>query len=798
MIKNYLLIIWRNFYRQPTFTVLNLSGLTVGIAATLIILLYIDFEFNFDRFHENASDIYRVEADKINTHNKTMDVDWVSASNNLAYYLKQDYPEIKEVVRFYEFHQNERIRFQYQGQEFEEAEVVTTDSSLFDVFSYQLLGGNPQEALRGPNKIVLSQRLAERIFEDEEPVGKTLETKLVHAITGLEEDYNLVVSGVFANTPRNTHLYAQAFISAETDPYLLEYYFKRFQTLTYVQLNPSANPTELAPKLTAIYDTYLDPQIEPVLKSIDHELVPLTKIHFEETGGLTYLYIFSAIGFLILLIAGISYVNLVTAQGSKRAQEIGIRKVLGSNRKQLIFQFLMESFCLSLLALFLAISLLNIGIPYINATLDLYLESSQLWQPQVILGLLGILFLLGILGGSYPAFILSAFKPITTLKGKLVKSTPVRKALVGIQFAVVIFVLVCTGMIYDQLNFIRNKDLGFRQEQVVRLTLSGAENMEQGPLLKELLLSDPNILKTSTSSFTPGLFGMARRPVSAKGTAGEEPQLCWSGNIDYDYLNTYEIELLKGRNFSSEFPGDRENSVLVNEAFVQNFGLEAPLLGAEVRWGDKGNPNFFTVIGVVKDFHQSSLHSPIESQVFRFRPESNLLSVQLGKDIQAGINHIEKTWASVFPNQPFEYQFLDDLFQQRYEADQRRGQIFFAFSILTIFIAFLGLFGLASYLAKQRTKEIGIRKVFGAPVWNLVLLLSKNFLVLVLVVALPTFVIAWYVVQQWLDNFAFQVELNYLIFAVALLFTLILTFLTTSFHAIQVSSLNPAKTLRYE
>ena len=384
------------------------------------------------------------------------------------------------------------------------------------------------------------------------------------------------------------------------------------------------------------------------------------------------------------------------------------------------------------------------------------------------------------------------------MKGKLVKGTPMRKALVAVQFAVVIFVLTCTGMVYEQLQFLKQKNLGFDRDQILQLTFAGNEAIEKAPVLKEILLENPNILETSTCSFTPGLGGMIRRPISANGTAGQEPQFIYQGHIDYDYFSTMDIELLAGRNFSPDFPGDQQNSVIVNEAMIRNFGLEEPVIGEKIRWGDKNNPNFFTVIGVINDFHQSSLHSPIESQIFHFRPASTQLTVKMGDEVAKGIAHIKNSWATFFPDQPFEYRFLDEALQSHYIADHRRGRLFFSFSILTIFIAFLGLFGLASYLAKQRTKEMGIRKVFGASVVKMIVLMTKNFLWLVVLSALPAFVIAWYVIQKWLDNFAFQVNMNYLIFAIILLFTLLLTFVTTGFHAFRAAQINPAKTLKYE
>lgn len=798
MLKNYFTLLWRNVYRQPFHAFLNITGLTVGIGAAILILLYIDFELNFDQFHQHSDRIYRVETKAIQTHEKRMDVNWQTTTANFAPLIKQDYPEVEQMVRFFTFYQNEPVHFQLQDQTFEEENVLVTDSTVFDIFSFDFIHGSPTKALNGPGKLVISESLAQRIFGSQNPIGQTLESQLVHTVTSNEENYQFTITGVFKDLPRNTHLFTHALISAASDPELSNYYFNRFNVYTYVLLHKTASPNTLASKLTAIYNNYLDPELEPVMKNAQHELIPLTKIHAAETGGMRYIIIFSAVGLLLLLISGISYVNLVTAQASRRALEVGIRKVLGSKRQQLIFQFLTESLIFTIMALSIALALVHMSVEPINQLFDLHLNQQQLWQPQMVLMLLFIILLLGVLGGSYPAFFLSSFQPIAVLKGKLAKGAGIRQGLVMVQFVVVLFVLTSTGMVYEQLQFLRKKDLGFSQVHLLQLNLMGQEEMDKVDVMKNALLSQPNIQAVTTCNFTPGIGGMIRRPVSADSQIDQEPQIAHVGYVDYDYFSTMDVKLLSGRNFSPDFPGDQQNSLIINEACIRNFGLEPPIIGQKIRWGSQGNPHFYQVIGVVKDFHQNSLHSPIESQLFSLRPTSPQLTIKVDQDLAKGIEQAKASWSTVFPDKPFNYQFLDELLATRYEADQRRGKIFFSFSILTIFIAFLGLFGLASYLARQRTKEIGIRKVFGAGFWNILVLMTRHFFLLVIVAALPAFAIAWYVVQKWLENFAFQVEMDYFLFGLVLVFTLLLTLLTTGFHAVRVSKINPAKTLKYE
>ena len=796
MLHNYFKIIRRNLVRQPIHSGLNLLCLSIGIAAALLILMYINFEINYDRFHEKADRVFLLETESIKTHNKVIDVGWENASAPMAIYMKKDYPEVEATARFFNFFQNEKVELTLNDNPLSVEDVVAADSTVLDIFTFDFVYGSPEEALDGPNKIVLTESVAKRIFGEANPVGQILKTKLIHNQPDIDPNYNLMVTGVYRDLPKNSHLTLNGMISAASDPILDDYYFNLVNFRTYALLNPRTDADALAEKLTDIYTTYLDPKLEPVLKEAYHNLTPLTKIHMGETGGYAYLYIFGAIGLLMLLIAVISYVNLVTAQASKRSLEIGVRKVMGSTRRQLIGQFLSESLFFSVIAMGMAIALVVFAIPPINGMLGLQLDAQQLWQPQVVIGLLGILILIGILGGSYPAFFLSAFKPISVLKGTLSKGTPVRRVLVATQFAVVIFVLVSTGMIYSQLQFMRQKDLGFNKDQVVHVALTAEGALDKLPLLKTTLEQSPQIASVGTASFVPGL-GMSRRPISADNGTSQESQFVDFGSIDYDYLETMDIELVGGRNFSKDHPNDATEHIIINERLAKNFGLEDPV-GEQIRFGDSGNPNFVTVVGVVEDFHQSTLHDDIESQMFLLSPASFNLAVKINSDITTSINYIEKSWREVFPNETFAYRFLDEDLAQAYETDQVRAKLFLLFSIITIIISFLGLFGLVAYIAAQRVKEIGIRRVLGASTWNVVFLISKDFLLLVSLAAIPAFLVAWYFIQNWLEDFAFRADMNYALFGIVLLFILFLTFITTSLHAYRSTRLNPAETLKYE
>ncbi len=796
MIKNYLKVMQRNVLRKPVHTALNLSCLSIGIAGTLLILLYLHFELAYDRFHSNASRIYRVTTRAIKTHEKTIDVNWNSTPALLAPTIKQEYPGIEAYTRLYQFWISENVKFQYDENVLEEDEVYAADPTVFDVFSFDFISGDPKNALQGPDKIVISESLAKRIFGNEDAMGKILKTTLVHEQPDVESQYSFIITGVYRDMPKNVHLFADALISSQTDPVLEKYYFNQFNVFTYLLLHPQTNAETLTSKLPEIYTKYLDPVRDPVLVSASHRLTPITKIHMESTGGFTYVYIFSAVGLLLLLISGISYVNLATAQASRRALEIAMRKVMGSQQQQLIYQFLGESIALTLMAVVLALGIVMVGIRPLNEILSLNLSIRQLWTPQLVLGIPAIVILLGILGGCYPAFFLASIEPVKAMKDKIVRKAPLRKILVSVQLAIVTFVLISTGMIYDQLQYLRKKDLGFDKEHVVNLTMPGQDqDPRQYLVLKNTLLQNTSIKATGTSNFTPGIDDMGRRPIAIDGSSEQDQKFVYWGQFDYDFLPTMNIQVLSGRNFLPDFPSDTA-AVIVNETLVRAFGLKEPL-GDKVRFGGKGNPKFFVIVGVVKDFHQSSLHAAIGPQMYVLKT-SNKLFIKIASDIPSGLKYIEESWTHVFPDSPFAYRFMEDALQDGYKGDQIRGKVFFLLALLTIFIAFLGLFGLASYLASQRVKEIGIRKVFGATLKNIVFLIAADFLLLALVAAIPAFILSWYIVSRWLENFAFRTDINYSMFVFSLVFTLLLTFITTSLHAWRAASVNPLKNLRYE
>ncbi|MEM6319160.1 MAG: FtsX-like permease family protein [Bacteroidota bacterium] len=794
MLKNYLKIAWRNLFRQATYTVLNLTCLSLGVAASLIILLYLDFELNFDQFHQKSDRIYRIETMAIQTHEKEIAVDWERTSAPLGPYLQQDFPEVESFVRFYQFFRNESIELQTESETVELEALMVADESLLDIFSFQFIHGDPTTALNAPNKLILSTSTARQIFGKIDVVGTIIRTELNHISPNINPDYELVVSGVYEDFPNNSHIPAEAFLSAKTDPRLAEYEIGHFNFYTYVLLNPNVEADALAKKTASIYTKYIDPEQEPVMKWAVHQLVPLRDIHLAETGGYTYIYSFSIIGLLILFIAIISYVNLVTAKGSKRALEIGIRKVMGSTRAQLIRQFLAESLTISSIAIVLGLLMVRLALSPLNGLLDLELSARQLLQPNILLGIVAIFFIVGILGGSYPAFFLSNFAPSTVLKKERTKGWSLSNVLIAVQFAIVFIVLASTGIVYQQLQYLSDKSLGFNRNQIIQLTLNDAAQRQKTGALKTAFRQNPMVKQVGTASFLPGM-GMGRRPLSADNGESRASQFVYFGDIDYDFLETMDIPLVAGRNFSTDFPADTIDHLIVNEALVKSFGLENPI-GEKVRYGDKNNPNFKRIIGVVSDFHQNSLHNPIGPQMFLLARNNPSITVKVDRVDSKSMTQLEETWRTVFPNTPFDYQFLDGLLAANYEIEEIRQRIFLLFSVLTVLITFIGLFGLVAYTTQQRTKEIGIRRVLGASSWHVISLIATKFLGLVGISAIPAFFIAWYFADTWLQDFAFHTSVSPLLFIGILLSIGIFTFLITALHALRIAELNPANTLK--
>ncbi|MBX2874748.1 MAG: ABC transporter permease [Saprospiraceae bacterium] len=800
MLSNYLTIALRNFRRQPVYTLLNIAGLTLGIAAALLIMLFITEESRFDTYHEKADRIFRISADITEPDNAFK---WAVTQTPLAMQLKEDYPEVEQYVRFIP---NGRTNLQHKDNFFFEEKVFLVDSTVTEVFSFDFVQGDAASALKEPNSIALSESVADRIFGKNNPIGETL-------ITPSGRNYN--VTAVYKDMPKHSHLIANAMVSSNTIPGLgnpTAGAWGGFNLYTYVLLKEGTVPENFAAKLPTIVENYVAVIFDEYDIKVKYELIPLTDIHLksdfegepEPLGEVGFLYIFGVVALFMILLACINYMNLSTARATKRAMEVGVRKVLGSERSQLIWQFMVESLLFTLVAIALSFLLVIIVLPLFNSTFNLNLQRALLWSKPVLLGAVGLVGLTGILAGSYPAFYLSAFKPITVLKGQLSRGSgnPIlRKVLVSVQFAVTLFMIIGTGVIYDQMSYLRNKDLGFEKEHVLTFNLQGRAAREKYPVIRERILQNPKVLKMATTSATLG-EGVGKQVMNVENGEGVMEQYGIDGYaVDFDFFSTMGIEFVAGRDYNSEFGADSTLSVVVNESMVERMGWDDPL-GRRVQFAPVDTLPMAKVIGVVKDFHQRSLYDPIESLMFYPRFNNQQVHLRLTpqnpESLRTTIAFVNEQWREVFPNTPFEFDFVDASFMELYEADQVRARIFTLFSVLMIMVACLGLLGLASFTAEQRTKEIGVRRILGAKTTDIVYLLTRNFVLLVAIATIPAFMAAFYFMNQWLGTFSYHTSMNFWLYGVAFLVVAVVTVLTTSYHALRAAQGNPVEALRYE
>ncbi|WP_370090453.1 ABC transporter permease [Ekhidna sp.] len=793
MLKNYFLVAIRHLKRQPGYALLNILGLTIGIASALLIVLYLNQETSFDKHQRNADNIYRISADITEPDNAFK---WAVSQPPLGKTVNEEFQEIEQFTRFAG---GGNTRFRYDDRNYEAENWYLVDSTVFDVFTVKFLQGDPATALNAPNTVVLSKTLADKIFKGDNPMGKLLET----------ERFSYKVTGIYEDIPVTSHIRPDAMAAFSTNEnYANSQSWGGFGLYTYVVLNDGVDPAYVEKRLNdEIIPKYVATIFDQFDIKVKYEMINIQDIHLysdfqnepSALGNIDYIYIFLAVAIFLVLIACINYMNLATARSMRRSLEVGIRKVMGAVRGALIRQFIVESVLISLVSIIISLLLLIVVVPAINAQLGTSLMLSDLLSQKIILTLVGILLFTGLISGSYPAFYLSGFSPIKAIKGgtgsKRTGNVWLRRVLVGIQFSISIFMLIGTLVIYQQMQFVRNADLGFNKDQVVNFTLNRAAS-ERWETLRTKLLENPNIANAATATTVPGNgFGKNVMQVETNEGVMEDYGVDWYG-VDYDYADVLDIELVKGRNFSRDYLSDTASAVLVNEAMVERFGWDEPI-GKRFQF-DQDSTVFHKVIGVVKDFHHRSLYNPIESFMIFPNLNNRQAMVKMSGDLEAGLDHLQASWDELFPNAPLEYQFLDQNFLRDYETDQLRGQLFLGFAIMMIIISGLGLLGLASFTAEQRTKEISVRKVLGAEVKGLVMLLVKDFIWLVLVGALPAFIIGYKIMNNWLGDFEYHTEINFMVFALVLIIVMAFVMLTTGYQAYKAATVNPSENLKYE
>jgi putative ABC transport system permease protein len=789
MFNNLIKTAVRYIFKHFGYSLMNILGLTLGMTSALFLIIYSANEISYDRYHEKADRIYRVSS-KITEPDDQFT--WIVAQIPFGPQVAQDYPDVQAYVRFIGMG---RTLFKYEDKEFNEEDFYYADSTLFDVFTYKVMKGEVKTALEEPNKIILTEKTAARYFGDADPIGKTLKTT--------ERTYE--VTGVIENVPFNSHFRFDALASRSNLPREMGSW-GNFGVYTYLLFPENTDVKAFEKKMQAMYDAYMKPIFETMNIKIEYILEPITRIHLystnagepEPTGSITYVYIFAVVAVFLVLIAAMNYMNLATARSTKRAREVGLRKVVGSGRGPIILQFLSESVVFTLISLVLSLILLIELLPKFNELAGRSFDLHVIYSPVVLLTVFGILLVVGIIGGSYPAFFLSRFSPVTVLKGEITQGkagSVFRKVLVVIQFTVSVIMIICTLVVFRQLHFMKNMDQGFDQTNVITLQLDRDLRMKY-PLLKQALLENAEI-RYVTSTNTPVGEGSGKVIFNVETDQGMAQKGVNFAVVDHDFIETLGIKIADGRDFRQDMPSDTLYSVVVNETFVDRMAWKEPI-GKKVELGDS-NTIRARVIGVMKDYHQTGMYNEVESMMLLYRELNPIVYIKLsGKNTRETLHFIETKWKDVFPDQPYSYTYLTDRFEGQFKADEKRGLIFTLFTMLAIFIACLGLFGLASYMVEQRTKEIGIRKVFGANEGAILKLISKDFLTLVgigIIIAVP---IAWYFMNNWLQHYVYRINIGVALVALAALLTIIITFLTISYKAYQASIMNPASSIKTE
>jgi len=795
MIKNLLLIALRNFRKDKWYSLLNILGLTLGITFSLFLIFYIKDELSYDRYHEKADRIYRIVSYIQERDKKT---DWTLTQLPLAATLKKDFPEVEQSARF---QGRERTLFKNGTNEFYETKVYYADSTVFNIFTYQFVEGNAAHALNEPNSIVISKTLAEKYFGKTPAVGKTLKTV-----------YDLYkVTAVIQDVPKNSHLVFDMLISMST---ILkgnqngQDNWGNFNNFTYVLLKPGTSRTAFEKKLVPMYEKYMAALFAKFNVSMKYGVQPITDIHLtsklerepEELGDMSYIWIFSAVAFFMLLIACINYMNLTTARSARRAKEIGIRKVAGSTKNQLILQFLSESLLTAFMALLFSIVFIILLLPAFNTISGKAFTMQTLLQPFNIILLVSIMLFTGLVGGSYPAFYLSGFKPVSILKGALSKASGnvnLRRTLVVLQFSISMIMLICTWVVYAQLSYLQKKDLGFNKDQVMVVTVNTGED-ERGKIsaMNNEFRSLAGVRTVGTANCYPGSKNINLNLFSVETKNGHVDKAVECYGIDENYLPALGIPVVSGRNFSGL--GDTLHGIMVNEAMVKHFGWDNAI-GKRVKFPGDTSANYLEVVGVIKDFHQKSLYNAIAPLLLFYSPNSNIIEVKLKtSDARTSISQAENVWKKYFPQLPFEYKFLDEDFNSQYAADQKRGKIFAAFSVLTIIITCLGLLGLTAFTTQQKQKEISMRRVMGASVMQVVTLVTRNYLWLSLIAAAIAFPVAWIFMNNWLHIFPYNAGLSAIPFLLSALVIVVTAAATATFYSAKAAMTSPAKILKTE
>ncbi|MGD9346299.1 MAG: ABC transporter permease [Candidatus Aminicenantes bacterium] len=810
MIRNYIKLALRSLQKHKAYSFINISGLAIGMSCCILILLYVADELSYDTYHEKANRIYRVGAiSSIGTTTRH----YATVPPALAPELVDAIPEVEASVRIFDSFE---LQGRLDGENIRIPDVFFMDSTFFDVFTHKFIAGDRDKVFANPDSIVITEATARRLFGEIDPIGKTI---------SLPPERSLLVTGVIKDVPKNSHFIFNGIIpttfirDAEgrphpvlTAPYFCEVY-------SYLVLKEDADPEDVERKIMATHEAKWGKMFKQRGTTRQYPLMRLKDIHLRSTdeyeigtpGDINNVYLFSAIALLVLIIACLNFINLSTARSTGRAREVGVRKVFGSKKNQLIRQFLSESVAVTLISLFFAIAIVMTVLPLFNDLSGKQFESSQLLKLPALLGFLGIIILTGFIAGSFPAFILSTFQPVMVLRGKFSsasKNTPLRKILVVVQFAISIFMIVGILTMVRQLDYMKNKELGFKKEQLLVSQFFGSrreeENAQKFDSLRDRILKNPNVTSLSFSANIPG-GELGYDAYLPEGRSDDETIRARNYWVGFDFVKTYGMEIVHGRDFSREFSTDAGEAIIINQKMARVLGWGDDCLGKRIYNIAREN-RLGRIVGVVKDFHSGSMREDISPVILSCEPEffsfvtARILPVNVPSTLSFLETNLREVSQEVFPNREFtfDYHFVDDDFRNKYAEEEKAREIYFIFGALAIFIACLGLFGLASFTLEQRTKEIGVRKVLGASVNNIIVLLSKEFAKLVLIANILAWPLAFYAMKRWLGNFAYRIGIGWDIFVISGLLAIAIALITVCFHSVRAALANPATALRYE
>ncbi len=800
MIKNYFKIAFRNLVKNLLFSVINVTGLAIGLACFVLVGIYVKNETGYEYSFSNSANIYR-----LNTH---VDVNGAQNRYSLSHYpaafdMVADFPEVTGAATLFKpfFFSNLLPTIKHEDHAYQERKFYLADSSFFTVFDFDFKYGNRDKAFETANSVVITEEVSKKYFGEANPLSK---------IITFQDTVSLRVTGVLAPFKGKTHLdfdflaHSKLLIN-QLVGFRIDHDYRGMWYYSYVTLAPGANPENTDAKLPAFVKSHYLPRYTE--NNAQLKLQPIRDIHLKSefnnadmsvNGNIQYVYTLSSIAILVLIIACINFMNLSVARYSNRGKEVGIRKVMGAQKKNLVFQFLGESILIALIAGTISFFVIWLSIPIFNELASAHLDANQLLYPSSMIGALIITLAAGLIAGIYPSFVMASFQPVKVLKGlhKAVnRKIGLRKVLVIGQFAVSLILLIGTLIISDQLEFMRSKDIGFDKDQVLVVRAVGTGMASNFATFKERLLKESSVVSVTNLSHDLGQKNLPYFPMIVEGIDDEQMLPIMSGG--YDFLETFGLKMMEGRFFNIDHPSDSTLALVINEAAAKSFNWKDPI-GRKITFGEGGNPNV-TVIGVIEDFNFDPLRNKVSPFVMSFSPAFSNIAIKIKPgQYSSTINHIEKTWNDIVQGTPLSFYFLDEALYQTYLAEERLGKIFKIFCGLAIFVACLGLFALASFSAQARLKEIGVRKVLGATEPSLVLLLYKEFLVLILIAGLLASPLSYYIFDGWLDEFAYRIQINPLVFAGALVILTLIAFVTVGYQSFSAARSNPTKTLRSE